>query len=233
MRLIIFLAALATFAPGLCAEIAGTVTFGKTTRAMLTVGYVGLDKNRETLRNSCGMTVGTGSSMSHVKCTTFDPRNSELLLESGAYSFKHAAVPPGTYYVYAKLGDALLAGQTVSIGKADEKKRVAIDLSPIKTGGLTLLVGAKGLWTVRLAPATREGKPMVAGLDLGQELQIEARAANGRVSFPRLAAGKYIVSLLKIAKSGGDADSHWEAYETAGTFSLEVAAGKTLEYRLN
>lgn len=233
MRPFIFLAAFAACGHGSCADVLGTVCFGKTTRAMLTVGYVGLAQNREVLRSSCGMTVGAGFPAGEVKSTTFDPRNSELSFRNGVYLFKHTALPSGTYYVYAKLGDALVAGQTVSIGKSNGTKRLAIDLRPLKTGGLTILVGSKGAWMVRLAPATRDGKPMVSGLDLGQELQIEAKAADGRISFPRLAAGRYILSLLKVTKSGGDAESHWEAYETAGTFAAQVDAGKILEYRLN
>lgn len=233
MRSAFTIAALCVFCFSPTAEIVGTVKFAKTTGAMLTVGYVGVDKGGQTLCNSCGMTVGTESSMSQVKCTTYSPRNSELIFANSAFTFKHSAVPPGTYYVYAKLGGSLISGKAVTVLQNGETKRLHIDLSPVKVGTLALTVKSKGNWRVRLAPANPQGKPLINGLDLGSELQIEGKSVNGRVVFKHLASGKYIVYLLKITSSGGGANSHWEAYEDAGTFSVEVAKGKTLEYKLN
>jgi len=233
MRFLFTIAALAAFCFSPAAEIVGAVKFGKTSGAMLTVGYVGKDKSGQTLRNSCGMTVGTESSMRQVKCTTYSPRNSELIFTNNAYTFKHSAVPPGNYYVYAKLGTSLIAGKAVAVSRNAETKRLQIDLSPVKTGNLSLMLKSKGNWKVRLAPANAQGKPLINGLNLGSELQIEGKAASGRVVLKHLAPGKYIVYLLKITSSGVGEDSHWEAYEDAGTFSVEVAEGKTLEYKLN
>ncbi len=233
MRRIALLVLIAIACKASRADITGTVTIGKTSSAMLSVGYIGLSQNKETLRNSCGMTVGANSSATSVWCSTYKPRNSELHLKNGKYSFKHVSIPPGQYFVYAKLGETLMLGKAITIEKSNEERQIDIDLLKIKTGNLALAAAAKGQWSVRLAPANAQGKPLIKGLDLNQELRMEGKVVQGKAGFRYLPAGKYIVQLLKITQSGGDAKSHWEAYDVAGTFSVDVVPGKTLTYKLN
>jgi len=96
-----------------------------------------------------------------------------------------------------------------------------------------LTVRSKGDWSIRIAPADAKGKALIKGLDLSSQLGMECKVINGKASFKHLPTGKYIVQCLKITKSGGSGDSSWQAYEIAGTFSVEVIAGKNLEYQLN
>ena len=215
------------------ADITGTVTIGKNSSAMLSVGYIGLSQGKETLRNSCGMTVGANSSATSVWCSTYKPRNSELHLKNGKYTFKHVVLPPGQYYVYAKLGESLMLGRAVTIEKSTEMKRLDIDLSKAKTGNLALIVKSKGQWSVSIAPANAQGKALIKGLDLNQQLSNDSKVVNGKAIYRFLPEGKYIVELLKISQSGGTGGSHWEAYDVAGTFTVDVAPGKTLSYKLN
>lgn len=215
------------------AEIAGTVTIGKTTKSDLGVGYIGIDNERNEITNACGMSIGAGSSVSGVWCTTYKPRNSELHFKNGQYTYKHVVIPPGQYFVYAKLGDALLLGKTVTIAKDTETKQLDIDLSKVRTGSLILAVNSKGSWQIRIAPANSQGKPLIKGLDLNQFLRIESKVVQGKAVFRSLPAGKYIVQLLKVTKSGGSGDSHCEAYDIAGHYTVEVQPGKNLVYKIN
>ena len=215
-----------------CANITGTVTIGRTTSAQLTVGYIGMGQGLNKLSNSCGMTVGTNSSSTGVWCTTYKPRNSELQFKNGTYRYNHVELPVGSYYVYAKLGNSFIVGDLVTIKSPKQKVSLNIDLATKVPGDLNLKFLKDGKWSVRIAPANAQGKAFIKGLDMCQELSIEGKVVNKQASFKVLPAGKYLVQVLKILQSGGTGTSHWESFDIAATYSLEVRSGKTLTYQI-
>lgn len=210
------------------AEIRGTVQIAGKPTGSVQVSYEALTATGEKITNMAGVTLGDGAASAW--CDTYAPRRTGLKWDpQSGLSFEHTKLPAGKYVVAVKHGN-FLDWKVVDVAKDSSIVNVTLALDPQQAGKLRVQINkGVGDYEVVLVPAGADGKPPVAGLDLGDSfhLRLSADVTKGDTArFDGVKPGRCQVTLSAAKRFGSDATG-WSAMLTViGTTTVTIEAGK-------
>lgn len=219
--------------PARAAEIVGKIAGAPPKGAMIETGYVGIDRLGHKLFNMAGVTVSAGASK--VTCTTWKPRNTSVAFDPGkGCSFRHDAVPPGSYLLYVKLTE-IRGGQSAVrmsdwqvVRVTSDKARISatLSLSSALCGTLAVTApGRSGLNGVFVTPSGNDGKELIPGIGGAADVGVEADLGPNGVTISGLRAGSYSVKVRRIHRQKMKGGS-FATFDELGAWSAHVKRGK-------
>ena len=192
----------------------GAVTHPGTKGQTLTAGYVELS-GIEWVGDVVALRIPAADDPASVESDPAVPHKAKLSFDKGV-TFEFTRLPPGTYFLFAKLDDgpAVWAKEEV---KADATVTHDFKLEAGKGGAVEVTTPADYAGELRLAPADLipADDASFVGVKMATQLSLGGKAKAGKVTIPDVPPGKY--TLFAFPGEG----------PVTARGAVEVTAGKT------